>query len=175
MAVDIGSAEAVNLQLVAIGWSGKEGPFGGKAWDGWVTGDDELEWPRFRRDVLVDLGNPPDTSFSAIRIQHSHIELEWTADPAGCESPDAARVPRPFIVFRRREDAVNWQQVSPPFRCPGGNPTPPLVYRDYDVEFRTWYRYMVVQLDERGEFTWRRESDAICFYDTEYCESPEPR
>jgi hypothetical protein len=173
MAVDIGNAEMINLQLAAIGWSGWEGPHGTKAWDGWVSGDDHLDWPKFRKDILVAIGYPPDTGMAAVPVE-TCVELEWSADPVGCYS-DPGNDAMPFVVFRRREDNPNWQQISPMFRCPDGDPVPPVQYRDCDTDDGTWYRYMVIQLDEKGEFAWRRESDTICFYHTEYCESPQPQ
>jgi hypothetical protein len=59
--------------------------------------------------------------------------------------------------------------------CPDGDPVPPVRYRDYDTDEGTWYRYLVVQFDEKGEFAWRRESDTLCYWDgSVFCESPQP-
>ena len=175
MWVDIGTAEMVNLQLVAIGWSGWEGPYGTKAWDGWVSGDDHLDWPKFRKDILVALGSPPDTGMTAVPT-HTCMALEWSSDPVGCTTQVGGQTKGlPFVVFRRRENNPNWEQISSPFHCPDGDPVPPVEYMDCDVDDRTWYRYMVVQLDEKGEFAWRRESDTICNYETDFCESPQPQ
>jgi len=175
MAVDIGDTDNVVLQLTAIGWTGLEGPYGGKSWDGWVTGDDKLDWPRFRDVVYFPLNGPaPDTRVSLTQLHDVSIHLEWSPDPAGCDGQHPGESMQPFVVFRRRGHSPNWQQISPPFICRALQGTDPLEFVDYDVEDGMYYRYAVVQLDDRGEFTWLRTSDPICFSVTEPCEGPAP-
>lgn len=140
------------LKLHAIGWSGREGLGLPYLWDGWTPGDGVLEWPLFRDDNrLTDAGQTALAATPGSAGPLHWFDLTWDAYPDGCLAGAAG--PRPFVVFRRRQQAALWQQISPPFVCDAGNPA--LVYRDTDVQPGFSYIYTVIRLDQEGEFSVR--------------------
>jgi mono/diheme cytochrome c family protein len=145
MQVNTGDTEGLVLDLVAIGWSGREGQYAPYRYAG-AANDGMLEWPsqRTTNSILFELQS--DNLVASWNAGDQANDLTWTAAPDGC-TEDALR---PFVVFRKRGNATRWQQVSPPFRCDGGNTA--MIYKDRDVEPGLNYTYQVIRLGPGGEF-----------------------
>jgi hypothetical protein len=144
----VGDTDGLVLNLVAIGWSGREGYFQPYLQQG-IPHDGVLDWPQFRatNPLSFELINDLQVSYSG---PTQSMVLTWT-DPYNCVDDDV----QPFTIFRRRGGAQRWEQITPPFQCDGTNPT--LQYLDDDVEpladgSPRLYEYVVVRLQRSGEF-----------------------
>jgi len=148
MQVDVGDREGLVLNLMAIGWSGREGQYESYRWEG-TPHDGLLEWPTFRVDNHAAFKLGDDLTATYVPALN-RVDLTWTAQPQGCVDDKS----RPFIVFRRRGSATRWEQISPPFGCATG---PALEFHDHDVEplpdgSPRRHHYTVIRLGAAGEF-----------------------
>jgi len=161
LVTNLNQTHSVLLYLAAIDWAGGEGPGRLKLWDGWNAFDDFLDWPEHRRDN--DLPDGIDVSLNVTELAAA-LRVEWTPQPqvegeVTCFQGDR----RPFVVYRRRQGAQKWQQISPLFVCTGDPLGGVIGYEDADVEDGLYYTYGVVRLDPDGEFDVQYNTTTQCF------------
>jgi hypothetical protein len=142
MWVDVEETADIHLQLAAIGWTGHEGHLGGYTWTGYQANDDELDWPKYY-DTTYLLTIDSDLQVNPMA---GYNELRWAPPDI---TPDCFDSGETFVVFRQRNNSPNWKQISPLFSC---FENWEIWYHDHDVEDGFCYSYVVVRLDEMGEF-----------------------
>jgi hypothetical protein len=162
MQVPMEEYETANLVITlrAIGWTGWEGKGSNFHWNGWQTGDLELDWPEMPDDNFI-APDPGVNDVLDVALRTGFNALAWDAYPDGCDEG----ADRPFVIFRRRGSSPRWRQVSPLFSCSSaaGN-DPHINYQDHDVEDGLEYTYVVIRFDKWGEFAHRFGPATICRY-----------
>ena len=101
------------------------------------------------------------------------MKVTWFPDPP-CPSTGTDELA--FAVFRRRDGALRWQQISPLFNCWHCAPSP-MEFRDRDVQEDHWYTYTLLRLDAVGEFLRQHGPSPTTCFDTAAggsCPLPEP-
>jgi mono/diheme cytochrome c family protein len=159
LVTNVPSTRHMRLWLAAIGWTGREGQGVPYLGSGLQLADGRLDWPEhspLNPVLLVDDPDPYDTRLTVTpNLVDGYMSVEWTAWPScaleSCTRPCPAGQCRPFAVFRRREGAQTWQQISPLFVCPTCS-LDDIVFRDEDVEEGFFYQYTVIRMTTDGEF-----------------------
>lgn len=168
----------VRFYLAGVGWSGREGLAAPFVASGLELADGTLDWPR-HPERNPDLPPPPDGPDLSIQLTpvggaNPYMRVVWIPEPP-CSDTDW--VDAPFALFRRRDNAARWQQLSPLFTCWSHAPIEELEYHDQDVQEGHWYSYTLLRLDRQGEFHRQHgPTDFTCFdtADPGTCTTPQP-